>query len=142
MVFSQTHAWIFTKPATVGKYSYICCISYSSISQGRSRHIYVPPHCHWVRVRATVKLSGAFFHDESSIGGAWKGGGRGVRKRNSTDNTSCSQTNSMFFHTFLAVNKKRKTIPFVFNVSTSFRQSSPHQKHLTTHHNKLPNFFY
>ena len=77
MVFSQTHAWIFTKPATVGKYSYICCISYSSISQGRSRHIYVPPHCHWVRVRATVKLSGAFFHDESSIGGAWKGGGGG-----------------------------------------------------------------
>ena len=22
MVFSQTHAWIFTKPTTVGKYSY------------------------------------------------------------------------------------------------------------------------
>ena len=34
MVFSQTHAWIFTKSATVGNYTH-CCMSSNSDCQRR-----------------------------------------------------------------------------------------------------------
>ena len=90
---------------------------------------FVPPPK--VRVRATVKLSAAFFHDELS---AAKGGG-GVRKYNSAVKQPLSRlVNSLFSHDIKYTNSTSSS-PILFPIALAlflefFSQSNPHGEDL------------
>ena len=92
---------------------------------------FVPPPK--VRVRATVKLSAAFFHDESSA--AKGGGGGGERKYNSAVKGPLTRlVNSLFSHDIKYTNSTSSS-SILFPIALAlflefFSQSNPHGEDL------------